>query len=246
MPLISSGKTIVSSEQINPGVIKNSDIEAAAGIEGSKVQELDLGTNAGVLPTTGLVNAHVAAAAAIALSKLASGTEGNILYYNSSGVLVPLAVGTSGQVLESQGAAAAPQWADAGGFVDVAASDNLKLSANTERTQVSVGSYAKHKEILISHSGTIKVTYDLNHSLGGGTYYTKGRVYINGSAVGTENNHQTTSYATYTDASISVVAGDLVQLYMNDNNAGGHTAYCRNFRLSYDAATGSGGAVVTD
>lgn len=244
--IVQQGRVITDEAQILPGVIVNSDINASAGIEATKVQTLNLGTNGGVIPSAGIDNADIAANAAIALSKLIAGNQGEVLAYNSSGVLVVLPVGTANQVLTSGGAAADVSWADAGGFVDIAASANLKLSADTENTQSGVGAYAKSKEMVIAHGGTIKVEMDLKHSLGGGIYKTYGRVYVNGAAVGTEHIHSTTSYATYTDASIAVNSGDLVQMYLKDHNAGGHTAYVRNFRLSYDAVAGSGGSVVTD
>lgn len=46
----------------------------------------------------------------IDLDKLASGTHGQILYYNSTGDLVTLAPGTSGKFLKTQGPGADPKW----------------------------------------------------------------------------------------------------------------------------------------
>lgn len=110
MPNISQPSFITNEAQIVDGVIVNADINASAAIEASKLQELSLGVNAGVIPTPGIVNAHVAATAALALSKLAAGTHGNVLFYNSAGVLTVLAVGTAGTFLTTNGAGADPTW----------------------------------------------------------------------------------------------------------------------------------------
>lgn len=110
MPFISSGNTITNEAQILDGTIVNADINASAGIEATKIQSLNLGTNGGVIPSTGIVNAHVAAAAAIALSKLEAGSQGDILYVNSSGAVARLTAGSAGSVLKTNGAGADPSW----------------------------------------------------------------------------------------------------------------------------------------
>ena len=81
MPQAVAGAAITSSAQINPSVVESSDIlndtivdadiNSAAAIAGSKLQALVKGTNAGVIPSTGIADAHVADAAAIAQSKVA-------------------------------------------------------------------------------------------------------------------------------------------------------------------------------
>ena len=52
-------------------MIVDSDVNASAGIQGSKLQALVVGTNAGVIPSTGVANADVSATAAIVDTKLA-------------------------------------------------------------------------------------------------------------------------------------------------------------------------------
>ena len=52
---------------------------------------------------------------AITLAKMASGTDGNIISYDTSGNPVAVATGTSGQVLTSAGAGAVPTFSDAAG-----------------------------------------------------------------------------------------------------------------------------------
>ena len=56
-----------------------------------------------------LMNADIASSAAISLTKLAGSDEGGIPYDNGSSISV-LAPGTSGQVLQTQGAGQAPIW----------------------------------------------------------------------------------------------------------------------------------------
>jgi len=52
---------------------------------------------------------------AITLAKMASGTDGNIISYDTSGNPVAVATGSSGQVLTSSGAGAVPTFSDAAG-----------------------------------------------------------------------------------------------------------------------------------
>ena len=118
MAIVQQGNVIVSSAQVNPGVIENSDVAAAAGIEGSKLQALLLGTNAGVLPSTGLVNAHVAVGSDIWLSKLSPQTQGDIVIATAGGVITPLVAGAAGEILQTNGAGNDPTWVAAPG-VDV-------------------------------------------------------------------------------------------------------------------------------
>lgn len=97
MPFASAGANITNTAQINPGVIVNSDINAAAAIDYSK---LNL--------ALAIVNGDISASAAIALSKLASGTQGGIMYRGAGGVMTELPAGTDGQVLVTKGAGANP------------------------------------------------------------------------------------------------------------------------------------------
>lgn len=131
-------------------------------------------------------------------------------------------------------------------LVLLTASDNLKYSADTERTQSSTITYSKHKEIVIRQKGTIRVKFDLKGS--DTTYSFKGRIYVNGIAVGTERNQQgagATTYATYSE-DITIEAYDLVQLYIKNEATGGLTTYCRNFRIYYDITNPDNGTVNTD
>ncbi len=131
-------------------------------------------------------------------------------------------------------------------LVLLTASDNLKYSADTERTQSSTITYTKHKEIVIRQKGTVRVVFDLKGS--DTTYAFYGRIYVNGVASGTERLKQgagATSYTTYSE-DITINAYDLVQLYIKNEATGGLTTYCRNFRIYYDITNPDNGTVNTD
>lgn len=110
MPFVTPSPTIADSAQINAGVIIDSDINAAATIQATKIQALSVGANGGVIPSTGIADAHVAAAAAIAFSKLAALTRGGVLIGSTGNVPTVLAPGNSGDFLKSQGVGADPVW----------------------------------------------------------------------------------------------------------------------------------------
>jgi len=114
------------------------------------------------------------------------------------------------------------------GLVAYVASDNLKISADTERSMVGA-SYTKVKEVMVKRFGTIRVKFDLKCDVTDDSF---GRIYVNGVAVGTERNNTTSSYVTYSE-DITVKAGDLVQLYYKQD-ASGNSVYTRNFRIYYD------------
>jgi len=86
----------VTSAKIAPGTVIAADI-AAGTITATELADGAV-TSGKILDGT-IVNADISASAAIALSKLATSTAGNIIVYNSSGV--PTAVAETGDVLIS-------------------------------------------------------------------------------------------------------------------------------------------------
>ena len=66
----------------------------------------------------------------ITLAKLEHGTQGDVLYYGASGAPARLGAGTDGQVLQSQGAAANPQWT--GPLVATIASGTLSAASTLD------------------------------------------------------------------------------------------------------------------
>ena len=80
-------------------------------------------TNANLTgPVTSVGNATAIADKALALSKLADGTDGQVVTYDAAGVITAVGPGTSGQLLTSNGAGAAPSFetpAGGGGLSNV-------------------------------------------------------------------------------------------------------------------------------
>lgn len=86
------GGTPTGSGEILDDSIVNADINSSAAIVGSKL-----------------------AAATIDIDRLANGTDGELITWNSSGVAAAVAAGNSAQVLTSNGAGAAPTFQAAAG-----------------------------------------------------------------------------------------------------------------------------------
>jgi len=71
-------------------------------------------------------------------------------------------------------------------------------------------SYTKFKEAFIDRAGTVRVTFGLANSGTSNPVY--GKIYVNGSPVGTQRSNTTTTRVFFTE-DITVAAGDLVQVY---------------------------------
>ena len=122
-------------------------------------------------------------------------------------------------------------------FMSFEASDNLKASANTERTEAGTG-YVKIKEIKVKRLGTIRVDFDIKQNNGDPSYTAFGRIYVNGGAVGTIRSTDNTSYVTVVAEDFTVERDDLVQLYLRlQTGGGGIFAYAQNFRLYWDVVS---------
>lgn len=107
----------------------------------------------------------------------------------------------------------------------------LVSSADTERS-TSNETYTKLKEIEIGKTGTYRVKWDMKVSMGARAGLS--RVYVNGAAEGDEKTTYSTSYNNYSDSSISISAGDLLQLYAKEGpnlEQGGDITYIQNFRI---------------
>ena len=231
--IIQQGRTLTHSAQILDGIVKNVDIEAAAGIEGSKIQEISLGVNAGVIPIAGIVNAMIAATAAIALSKMGNETQGNIIYYGAGGVPAVLAPGDSGKFLKTNGAAADPTWT-ALGAKRLTSSDNLQASADTERQVASGSTYTQKAAFAAPHTGFYRIKFDIKRTGSNITSY--GQVYRNGTAHGTEQTTTSTSYVTKSE-NLFFNAGDVIEVMQKAYNYGGEFGLMRNARVYYDENT---------
>lgn len=126
------------------------------------------------------------------------------------------------------------------GALIVAAAD-----AQNSITSYQNPGYIKEKEIAVVRDGTITVDFDLGAvpTYTPWTGYSFGRIYKNGSPVGTERAFQGGStvssapvWQTYSE-NISVVAGDAIQLYCYYLYNTNCTNYSRNFRVKCAQAT---------
>lgn len=99
-------------------------------------------------------------------------------------------------------------------------------SADTERAPYS-DVYAIQKDIEVVYGGSYRVTWEMKAYSG---WYAYGRVYVNGSAVGTEKSQDYADWnLQYQD--VTVNAGDNIQLYVRSSQSG-INAWVRNFRLT--------------
>jgi hypothetical protein len=73
--------------------------------------------------STGAVSSAEVADNAITLAKMAHGTDGEIITYDASGAPATVGVGSSGQVLTSNGAGSAPSMQDSAGGADTSLSN---------------------------------------------------------------------------------------------------------------------------
>ena len=84
-------------------------------------------------PVTSVGNATAIADGAIALSKLANGTAGNVVTYSAAGAIAVTSTGTAGQVLTSNGAGAAPTFqAAASAGANTALSNLASVAINAD------------------------------------------------------------------------------------------------------------------
>lgn len=110
------------------------------------------------------------------------------------------------------------------------ASDVVRSSSGSAVTQTGTA-YVKKKEIIASKTGTIRVGFTLQRTVGTGTVF--GRVYINDIAVGTERSVASADMSMFFE-DIAVKAGDRVQIYAKTSAASGTTAQVGAFTLGYD------------
>jgi hypothetical protein len=120
-------------------------------------------------------------------------------------------------------------------------STTLQLSDDTEADSgAGGGAYVKVKELTSTVSGAIKTMFEIKKNGDNGPTTTiAGKIYVDGVAVGAEHitdNTHTDGYEVFTDASISVDIGSLVQVYMKSIDSA-YDGQCQNFRLYWDLST---------
>ena len=117
----------------------------------------------------------------------------------------------------SAGGVGSTQLADSsvsqGKMVNYTAGDRLLIKSVQETTTTST-TYTALKQIRLDRGGTLRISFKLRRVAGGsGSPSVYGRVYRNGSAVGTERSTTSTSGDTYTQDISGWSAGDRIQVY---------------------------------
>ena len=153
--------------------------------------------------------------------------QGEIPYFSATGVMSSLATGTSGKFLKTQGAGANPIWADSG--VTYTDGTLTEGSASTQRDTIS-SSFVNLKEFTpLIRGGTISVQWDCARSGGNNAH---SRVYVNDIAVGADKTVAAgaPTFETETETGVTVVAGDVVQIY-GYNEGGIQTTSIKNAKI---------------
>ena len=158
--------------------------------------------------------------------------KGNLISTADGSALGNLAIGANDTILTADsGESLGMKWL-APYFLGVEASDILRQSADTERSEAG-NVYVLKKQIRIRMAGTIRVKFDLRNASDTANLVA-GRIYKNGVAFGTEQTSGSSVYATFSE-DIVVEINDLIQLYLKGNTGGvGYTAFGKNFRFYYD------------
>lgn len=112
MANVVSGNTVSSSAQLGTDVVTNPAM-ANDSVDKTNIATGAVGTDE--ILDGEIVNADISTSAAIALSKLASGTQGGVMFRTTAGVMTELAAGTAGKVLQTNGAGADPTWVTTSG-----------------------------------------------------------------------------------------------------------------------------------
>lgn len=121
------------------------------------------------------------------------------------------------------------------------ASDNLKASADTQRSTTGSG-YVKKKQMTVALSGVFRVKFDLSQDQISTAY---AKIYRNGVAWGTEQTQTGTNVWGTKSEDLHFMQGDTIELWLNCAG-GGYNTICRNFRVYYDKNTASDIVVDTD
>lgn len=124
---------------------------------------------------------------------------------------------------------------------NASASDTLQFSNDTQKaTAATTYTKVKSTKMNVNLTGTIRVKYKLESRIGGGT--ANGKIYLNGSAIGTERTDNGAGTVFSEDFTLSLSPGDTIEIYAKANS--GNDAYVKDFRIYYtiSAATGIGTA----
>lgn len=159
--------------------------------------------------------------------KVGTANQGDVFYDSGTGHLTRLAPGTSGQYLKTQGTGASPVW----GSPQTLYTDGtlVEATASTQRDTTN-SSFTKLKEFSpLIRGGVISVQWEAARSGGNNCH---SRVYINSIAVGEDKTVSAGAgvFETETESSLTVTAGDVIQIYAY-NESGGQTSSIKNVSI---------------
>lgn len=185
------------------------------------------------------VNASTTAAGIVELATTAQVTAGTATGETGAALAVtPDALAASTPVFNGSGLTNLPPVT----YITTA-SDNLKLSADTERTQASSFSgaaYSLVKSFQLLNNGTIRLKMETKDASSNGG---DARVYRNGTYISISHAGGAT-YTAYSDDISGCAAGDFIQVYTM--YGGGQTTAVKNVRVYYDRTANILGTVITD
>lgn len=186
------------------------------------------------------IGSTTASTGAFTTLKVGTTRQGDILYDNGTS-LVRLPPGTSGQYLKTLGASANPTWSTITVGSSYTAGTYKIYGPSAFKSTTSI-TYVKLIEVIVPRAGTLTTVF--TGLAVGGAADVSGRIYRNGVAVGTD--HTVNGGATWTEDISGWSAGDLLQVYGN-NNSSGSTAYVGGLYLSENIpakeVSGTGGGV---
>jgi hypothetical protein len=110
------------------------------------------------------------------------------------------------------------------------AGSNIIAASDTEVSTNST-SYVLVKEIEVVRYGELTFDFDLKRTTAGSAF---GRIYKNGSAIGTERSTSSTTYVTYSETIKGLKPGDLIQIYAKSSLGGSSTAEVDDFYAKCD------------
>lgn len=212
---------IILSADIKNDEIKDEDIKTTAAILATKLQALNVGTNGGVLPSTGVANAHIAAGAAIALSKLASDP---LARANHTGTQL---AATISDFATAAAAAVPAAWTTVKKTADESVTSDTTLSDDTHLTFA----VAANKKYTFKFNIFYYTEYDpgFKYKLAGPTSPTIIEVFASGNSPGTTTKYveaPSVSFGTtYTGNNVNAGNGfiEIIGILHNAGNAGSVT-----------------------
>ena len=117
---------------------------------------------------------------------------------------------------------------------DAAAGDAV-LVAGIDEWDTDATAYEKQVEFIINHPGEYRIKFSLKKGSGTTAY---GRIYKNGSPVGTEQSTSSTSYVVFSEDISSWAAEDLCQIYVKSSTFE-EDVYLTNVRINTDYSRGA-------